>query len=348
MSTQAAHWPIVGHRVAVDLLSRAARTGQVGHAYLLSGPERIGRGTLARTFARALVCTSAPELRPCGECSACRRIERGLHPDVAVLSLESQAAEGGSRDSKNTQISIETIRELRGSISLRPMEANWRVAILGDVERFSLPAYDALLKTLEEPPPFVVLILIATDLEAVPETIRSRCRQVPLDRLSRDDVTEALIGRGVEPAEAATIASITRGRIGQSFDLAGDREALAARREAIETGLEMVEDPLLALGGARRLSDAFRRGQRPKVEAELDLLVGLWRDMLLIASGCPEQIVNADFEDRLTSLSTRWGVADIHQGLKATYEALFDLGINVQPRLALDRMVTQWPVSSRS
>lgn len=339
---EATEWPVIGHRAAVDRLRRSLESDQVGHAYLFTGPEGIGRRTLARIFAQALVCTSQRESRPCGQCSACRRTARGIHPDVVTVNLELQSARD-SRDGKNTRISIETIRELRSNLSLRPLESAWRVAILEDVDLFSTPAYDALLKTLEEPPSFVVLLLIATELDAVPETIRSRCRPIMLEPLSRADVVSALTERGVDPELATMIAGITRGRIGKAFELSADETSLSARRETIDAGIEMVANPLEAIGAVRRMADGYRRGQRARVERELDALLGIWRDLMLLATGCVDQIVNVDVVERLELLCGQWSLDQIHEGVRSTYQALFDLSINVQPRLALDRMVTQWP-----
>src|SRR5919205_4005152 len=218
ISAVSAHeWPVVGHSAAVEIFQRAVSSGQVGHAYLISGPEGVGRGTLARVFAQALVCTS--QERPCGACSACRRALRGLHPDVLLLNLETQRQRESGRDSKNTRVSIEAVRELCASLALRPLEASWRVALLEDVDRFSRDAFDALLKTLEEPPPFVVMLLIANEAEAIPETIRSRCRPVVLEPLARADVVSALIERGAAPDLAAAIAAFTRGRLGEALSL---------------------------------------------------------------------------------------------------------------------------------
>ncbi len=346
MNERETDWPIIGHRAAADLLQRSIERGQVGHAYLFAGPEGVGKRTLARTFARALVCQSHTHSRPCDECSACRRATRDIHPDVLTISLEQQAA-GETRESKNTRISIETIRELRSNLSLRPLEADWRVAILEDVDLFSFSAYDALLKTLEEPPPFVVLLLIATEMDAIPETIRSRCRPIQLEPLSRSDVASALNERGVEAELAVTVSGITRGRIGKAIELASDEAALSARRATIESGIEMVENPVVAIGSVRRMADGYRRGQRARVEGELDALLGIWRDLLLLAAGCSDQIVNVDFAERLVILAGQWNLERIRVGVQATHQALSDLSINVQPRLALDRMVTQWPRPSR-
>lgn len=338
-------WPLVGHQQAIALFRRALAGDQLGHAYLLTGPSGIGRGTLARTVAQALVCTGSAE-RPCGVCSACRRASRGLHPDIAGLSLETQGQrerERGSSQSKNTRVSIEAVREFCASLSLRPLESPWRVAILEDVERFSREAYDALLKTLEEPPPFVVLLLVATEPEAVPETIRSRCRPVALEPLGREEITAALVARGAEAGLAAAVARYSRGRIGDALKLIADEARLETRRQTVTAGLAMIEDPLDALLSARQLAESFRRGKRDEVTAQVDALLGLWRDLMLTRAGCATEVVNADVAERIAQVAEGLSLEQVRQGLRATYEALNDLAINVQPRLALDRMVTQWP-----
>jgi DNA polymerase III subunit delta' len=342
-ATPSGTWPIIGHHNAVDQLARAVSTGRVNHAYLFTGPDGTGRRTLARTFAQALVCQADPASRPCGICSACRRVREGTFPDVTTLSLETQLASSERRDSRNTVISIETVRELRSSVSLRPMEANWRVAILEDVERVSRDAYDALLKTLEEPPSYVVLLLIATEFAALPETIRSRCRQIALEPVPRELVAAELVQRGSEPEQADLIARLTRGRIARALDLTSDPETLEQRRSSIESALEMIEDPLAALAEARRMADVFRRGQRDQVQREIDQLIGLWRDLLLHSAGRPDDVTNIDVIGRLVNIGANWSLLEIETALEACYQTLHDLSVNVQPRLALNTMVVQWP-----
>ncbi|HEY8600272.1 MAG TPA: hypothetical protein VIL85_17680, partial [Thermomicrobiales bacterium] len=153
-------WPILGQERGVSLLQGAIARCGVAHAYLFAGPTQSGRGTLARLFAQTLNCEtpaadgSAP-LAPCGLCRSCRKITRGTHPDVRIVGLASQEAEGparGRRETKNTSLTIDTIRALSSDLSLRPMEGRWRVAIVEDAETMQEPAANAFLKTLEEPP----------------------------------------------------------------------------------------------------------------------------------------------------------------------------------------------------
>lgn len=337
------NWPIIGHESAVDQLARAVQSGRINHAYLFTGPDGVGRGTLARTFARALVCDAELEARPCGACSACRRVGEGIYPDVTTVSLQTQLAASEKRDSRNTVISIETIRELRSSVSLRPMESDWRVAIIEDVDRVSRDAYDALLKTLEEPPPYVVLLLIATEFAALPETIRSRCRHISLEPLPRSLVAEELSKRGVGGDQADLIARLTRGRIARAIELTADQETLEQRNELVKRGVEMIGDPLVALAEVRRLADVYRRGQRDQVQQEIDQLIGLWRDLLLHGAGRPDDVTNIDVIDDLARAGHGWQLAEIQRAVESCSRALRDLSVNVQPRLALNTMVIQWP-----
>ena len=336
---------MIGHEDAVATLHRAVRRDQVSHAYLISGPAGVGRRTLALAFARVLLCQAAPAERPCGRCPSCRRVERTMHPDLVVLSLETA---GSEREARPTRISIDAIRELRATIALRPLEGDWRVVVIDDADWLSRDAADALLKTLEEPPPFAVLILIVEDTTSLAETIRSRCQQIRLGPVPVVTVQAALEARGVEAPQAALIASLTRGRIGEAFRLAADSEALARHQELAETGLQMLADPLVALGRARQLAEAYRRGRRAQVEAQLAVLAMLWRDLLLLRYGLEDRVTHAALRERLERLARRWSAAEILQGLRTTCQAMVDLETNVQVRLALDALVTQWPLPDRT
>uniref|UniRef100_A0A831TG48 DNA polymerase III subunit delta n=1 Tax=Thermorudis peleae TaxID=1382356 RepID=A0A831TG48_9BACT len=340
-----ARWPVIGHDAAVAALDRAVRRGQVSHAYLISGPAGVGRRALALAFARALLCQAVPHRRPCGSCPSCHRVERAMHPDLTVLSLQ---AVGGEREVRPTRISIDAIRELRATLALRPLESDWRVVVIDDADWLSRDAADALLKTLEEPPPFAVLILIVEDIASVAETIRSRCQQIRLGPVPVATVRAALESRGVGAPQAALIASLTRGRIGEAFRLAADPEELARHQELAEAGLQMLADPLVALGRARQLAESYRRGRRAQVEAQLAVLAMLWRDLLLLRYGLDDRVSYAGLRERLERLARRWSPDEIVQGLRATCQAMVDLETNVQVRLALDALVTQWPSPERT
>ena len=137
-----ANWPVIGHEWATELLAQAVRSGRVSHAYLFLGPDQVGKTTVAKAFARALVCERG-DGGPCGEsdaCRSCRRTAEGRYPDVQIIAAE-----------KNW-IQIEQVRNLQADAAIAPLEGRRKVFVIREIERATLPAANALLKTLEEPP----------------------------------------------------------------------------------------------------------------------------------------------------------------------------------------------------
>ena len=345
-------WPILGQERGVSLLQGAIARGGVAHAYLFAGPPHSGRGTLARLFASALNCETpaavgGSPLAPCGLCRACRKIARGVHPDVRVVGLASQEAEGTSRsrrDSKNTSLSIDTIRSLSADLSLRPLEGRWRVAIVEDAETMRDDAANAFLKTLEEPPSFAIIILVVPEVGTVLPTIRSRCQIVETRPVAREALAAALAaGHGATAAGARTLAALARGRAGWAIAAAGQPEFFAERQARVEGMLGLVQGPSFEFFPlVDRLVDRFRKGKRDEVYAELDGWLGLWRDLLLLRGGCDEFVLNIDYADQLRPLAARFDLAWLREAAAATSDAMRQLDENVAPRLALEAMVLRW------
>ena len=321
----------------------------MAHAYLFAGPDGVGKTTLAVSFAQALCCQDGtrpdPGL-PCGTCLACRKIARGVHPDVETFGLAAQAALAEKSGGKHLSLSIETVRRLASATALRPMEAGRRIVLVEDAETMQGVAQEALLKTLEEPPSSVVLVLLADDAEALLPTIRSRCRLVDLRPVSRATVALALVESGVAQEQAAEIAALAGGRPGWAFRAAGDPALLEGRRAAVDRALGWIAgstyDRLVA---AVRLGDAFQK-RRAEVFADLDTLLGVWRDALLLRANLPHYLTYRGHAERLDGLARGWDLDALHRAVCAVQTCLSDLEANVRPRLAIEAMVLQWPTSS--
>lgn len=203
-----------GHDRLVEDLKRGLAQGRLPHAFLFTGPAGVGKTKFALTLAQALLCDQANGalLDPCGVCPACRQVLAGTHPDVLRVSKPEDRHE----------LPIRAIRELCQSLGLKPMMGSRRVAIVDDADDLSEEAANAFLKTLEEPPPGSVLILIGTTAEAQLETVISRCRVLRFEPLTEADLADVLLEQHVtdDPAEAQRLALLGEGSVGRALGLA--------------------------------------------------------------------------------------------------------------------------------
>ena len=300
-------------------------------------------------FVAALCCDQPPAPAvACGTCLSCRKVSRGVHPDVQTFGLASQAAASEKSGTKNTTMTIETVRELSSGTALRPTEGRWKVIVIEDAETLQEIAQEALLKTLEEPPRFVVLILLCDDPELLLPTIRSRCQIVDLRRVPRATLVEGLVATGVEPGRAEEVASVAGGLPGLASEIASSPKILARQQESVDRALGWIEgsgyDRLVT---AVRLGDSFSK-KRPDVFRDLETLLGVWRDALLMHATQLSHMTYRGIAERLHALAAGWTLVDIHKGISSVQQCLADLEANVRPRLALESMVLQWPISQSS
>ncbi len=214
--------------------------GPAPHAVLLSGQGGVGKTTLALDLAAGLLCTAEdPAERPCRVCRGCRMVDHGGHPDLHLLAPEGAGAQIviGGRDAK-----ARGIRDLTEDLALMPMEGGARVAVIAAAHRMNEDAQGALLKTLEEPPARVTIILCADEEERLLPTVRSRCARIRLGRVGARDVEEILVAQGiVDRPLAGRLARLSGGRPGIALAYARSPEAIRARGELARRFLDLLE-----------------------------------------------------------------------------------------------------------
>ena len=339
MSTRETSWPtLVGHEWAVDLLSGALAGGRLAHAYLLSGPAHIGKTTLARTFAQALNC-EAGDPNPCLACRSCQLIAQDKHPDVRLVRPQL------SSSGRTETLRIEQVRGLQKELALTPYEGRYQVAILTRFHKASLGAANALLKTLEEPPDRVVIILTADLADSLLPTIISRCQSLSLRPLPLEQVESSLVLRWqATEGHAQLLSHLSGGRLGMAVRWLSDPHSLDLRKEqlnALETLLE--EDRTARFLYAEKIT----RGRPETTVAEtLEIWLGWWRDVLLVAGGgkTPLRITNIDRENRINAAAERYGLEAASAAVRAIQQTLWHLSRNANVRLAVEVLMLDLPL----
>lgn len=324
-------WNIIGHEWAVELLKAHVKQGRVRQAYLFTGPAGVGRRTLALRFAQALNCTRDLEPGiPCRSCRNCIQLIRVQHPDLDVVQAEQ---EGGI-------LKVSQIRELLHRLSLSPYQARYRVGLLLRFEEANPSAANALLKTLEEPPPKVVLLLTAESPERLLPTIPSRCEVLRLRPVPADTIEEGLVSRwAIPPEQAHLLARLANGRPGYALRLHEQPEQLKQRGRWLDDLLS-----LLSTDRVRRFAYAEQLSKdKQRFRQVLLVWLSFWRDVMLFSLGVQTEPVNLDRSGEIEQLASELHLEVVKRAVVALECTLDLIEKNINPKLAAEVLLLDWP-----
>jgi DNA polymerase-3 subunit delta' len=324
-------WGLLGNEWAVQLLQEHIASGTVRQAYLFSGPQGIGRRTLALRLAQAINCPTPIAVgEPCLTCRTCTLIEGMQHPDLTVLQAEEI---GGN-------LKVDQVRELQRSLSLAPYEAKQRMALLLRFEDANPSAANALLKTLEEPPPHVVMMITAESSERLLPTIVSRCEVLRLHPVPLGVLERWLKTRwGVPPEEARRLAHLSGGRPGFAVQRYQSPEKVILR----ESWLDDQNDLLTASRVERFAYAEMLVKDKEILYGTLQAWLSFWRDVLMAASGASVPLTNLSREEEVARLAEVLDLAGAFH-LVTRLERTFDLlEQNVNARLAVEVFMLELP-----
>ncbi len=314
---------IIDHERQKEILRLALQNKRLAHAYLFEGPEGVGKKLMALALARALFCDAGDG---CGECAACRKVDHLNHPDLHLLSAEG------------AQIKIDQVRKLQQDLSLRPLEGDIRVCLIDAAETLNTAASNALLKTLEEPLPGTILILLSAKPEILLDTIRSRCQRLRFNRLPRARLAGILEHRlDLSEQDAQIMAALSNGSFKKAFG--ENRTLYLERRKQLLKSLISLSSgsifPLFEL--AQELAD-----DKENLPDILDIFQSFYRDLLLLLHGRPEnELVNIDFRETLYTQSRTEQVSGLLKKLESLDQARFHLQRNVNRQLAMETMLME-------
>jgi len=340
-------WRTVGQESSVEMLSRSMSECSVHHAYLFVGPEHVGKRTFAIDLACALNCQG--EQRPCGECTACRRILGGTHADILVMALAGgvgpQASEGEEEErTSRTRILTEQIEDLQHAANLPPFEGKCKVLLVENADLMTEEAANRILKMLEEPPPHIVWMLLAENENRLLETVASRCQRIDVRPMPPHELESYLVGtHGATTEKAALVARVSQGRTGWAISALTDESVLADRSARIESIIQLIYmsySPRFDV--ARELDARYRRDPRGVLET-LDAWTTWWRDLLVAKSGCVDSVVNVDYVNDLNEQAGSLGLQQIRESIGKLNEARENLDLNVITRLVFDSLVYTIP-----
>jgi DNA polymerase-3 subunit gamma/tau len=332
---------LVGQKAVKTTLKNALASGKIAHAYLFSGPRGTGKTSMARILAKALNCEQGPTAEPCGQCGNCQRIVQGTSLDVIEIDAAS-----------NT--SVDNIRDLREQVAFTPAESRYKVYIIDEVHMLSTGAFNALLKTLEEPPAHAVFILATTDPQKVPATIQSRCQRFEFRRVTVDEIAEHLAmvaaGSGIEAdADALRLIAIqAEGGMRDALSLL-DQCGVMTKRVTVATVREVLG--IVGREALHELTGAIGRRQLPQALATLNLLLEQGKDVkqvltelieylralvLYLAVPDYEEIYLTDTKEALAELAPLFGRDRLLAAEERLHSAIQELRGSMRPRITAE------------
>lgn len=317
---------ILGHEQIKEHFQNAVQTGKVSHAYILDGEAGMGRKTLANAFALSLLCEKGGP-QPCMECHACRQVLSGNHPDLIYVTHEKPAS-----------IGVDDIREqLNDTIQVRPYSGSHKIYIVDEAEKMTVQAQNALLKTIEEPPAYAVILLLTTNEDTFLPTILSRCVKLKLKPLKDETVREYLTSKlNVPERQAEIYAAFARGNLGKAISLA-ESEDFKRMYEALLSLLKHLKEWDISA-----LLDCVRNLKEENLDIYecLDFMQMWYRDVLMYKT--TKDINLLIFKEEFSTIrqmSTVSGYEGLEKILEAITKARVRLDANVNMELAMELML---------
>ncbi|AZR74416.1 DNA polymerase III subunit delta' [Anoxybacter fermentans] len=319
---------IIGHKTVVKLLKGALVNQRVSHAYLFAGPEGVGKEFTAIQFAKALNCLEEGE-DSCDECRSCRKFASGNHPDFKII-----------RPVENS-ISIDQIRELQKDLVYKPYESQWKIYIIDQAHLMTSEGANSLLKTLEEPPRYAVIIMISSRKDGILPTIISRCQLIQFNKLSRNELREyftkqdeiSLKGQNLEE-----IVLLADGSIGQALKLLKDDQIWDRRNTILKFLLNLNDKTNLEI---------YEMIQTLEMDRDLSLweeifkiIKTFYRDLLILKNiNSKEHLINQSYFKEMQKCMEHYSTEDLERVIKLIERTNNVIMTNVNRELALEVML---------
>ena len=317
---------IIGHNQIVDHLKSAIRMEKVSHAYILNGESNAGKMMLAEAFAMALQCESGKE-EACMNCRSCHQALEHNQPDIIYVTHE-----------KPNVISVDDIRhQLNNDIVIKPYSSKYKIYIVDEAEKMNIQAQNALLKTIEEPPAYGIILLLTTNADAFLPTILSRCITLNLKSVNEDLIKEYLMKKyRIPDYQADVCAAFAQGNVGKAIQLASSGEFNELKAETLSLVKKLDDMDLFELNGCIKQINEFK----PKIGEYFDLLTLWFRDVLYMkATGDVNNLIFKDEVYDIKKQATKKSYSGIENILQTLEQSRVRLNSNVNFDLVIELLL---------
>jgi DNA polymerase-3 subunit delta' len=317
---------VAGQKDIIRRLKSSIKQNKVGHAYIFSGPEGIGKKTIAKAFAHMLLCNNPKEDGGCGECISCRLLAENTNPDFYITESEGQS------------IAVNDIRDMQRDVIIKPLYSNRKVYLIIDGEKMTVQAQNCLLKTLEEPPPYSIIILTTSNYDALLDTVCSRCTKYSFVKNTVEEVCKVLeskLGRMGNNLEF--IVQYSNGIIGTALEIAMSEEFMPLREKTIEMIFE-----LETTSNSKKFLDIceFFIKNKDNIDKVLNIMLLVYRDLIvLLADGKENMLINSDKKNKMINATNKYTLKKLIRNMEIIEFIRRSIKQNANYQLAIETMI---------
>lgn len=315
---------IIGNEDAKTYFKKAVKENQLSHGYIFEGAYGIGKNTFAIELAKFILCEQAEEGAPCNECKSCSMINAGTHPDVIHIG----------KDTKVTK--VETIREnIVREMEIKPYQSDYKIIIVKSADSMSVQGQNAILKTIEEPPSYGIIILVCENLASILPTIKSRCIVVRFNPIQKEQMKAYLQRKGITGIQQEVLVKLSDGSIGVAQDILEDETYLELRKQSIDYLKRLEKAQIMELYEiVKEITD-----DKENIERLLEFWLLWYRDIAVVKTTNSDDLYYKDYQQQLLDMSSKLTYNKVSQNIEFTKNAILDIRQNIYSTFVIENLL---------
>lgn len=317
---------IIGNDDAKTYFKKAVLDKQLSHSYIFEGPYGVGKNTFALELAKFILCENKKQDGPCNECQSCHMIDAGTHPDVIHIG----------KDTKVTK--VETIREnIVREMEIKPYQSEHKIIIVKAADSISVQGQNAMLKTIEEPPSYGIVILICENIASLLPTIKSRCIVVRFNPITMEQMGEYLAHRGITGIKQDVYEKLSDGSIGVVNDIMQDETYMEIRKQSIEYLQRLDRAQVMEIYDiVKEITD-----QKEEIERILQFWLFWYRDIAIVKATNSENLYYKDYQQQLLDMAYKLTYNKVSQNIESIKGAILDIKQNIYSTFVIENLLLQ-------